>query len=137
MKIRLIDHVIIRFISVGWLNMLSSMITIYLCLKVLSFSDALSNMLGYGVGLTLSYTLNSRFTFRYKGDWKKSIVRFLLVVIIAYACNLLVVLAVIEYTPVDQYLAHWTGIPVYTVVFFIGSRYFAFREGATIDATVR
>ncbi|MBX2884262.1 MAG: GtrA family protein [Granulosicoccus sp.] len=122
------DWVFLRFLITGCANTLCGMLTIYVCLEYASMSNIKSNVAGYAVGLVISYYMNSRFTFRFRGDWKKSALRFIMVFAVAYLANLSVVLCLIRYTSIYDYYAHWMGLPFYTVVFYLGSRLFAFRQ---------
>jgi putative flippase GtrA len=56
--------------------------------------------------------------------------RFLIVFLIAYFLNLATVLAAIHVFATNTYLAHAIAIVPYTVFFYLGSRCFAFRDGA-------
>jgi len=55
-------------------------------------------------------------------------VRFVIVFLIAYFLNLVTVLAAIHVFAVNSYLAQAIGIAPYTVFFYLGSKYFAFRS---------
>jgi len=55
--------------------------------------------------------------------------RFLVVFGIAYALNLATVLAAIRVFGINAYIAQALGIVPYTLFFFLGSRYYAFRAG--------
>jgi len=114
--------------SVGVFNLLVGMFTIYVAITFLQWSNFWSNILGYAVGLTVSYILNSRFTFKYQGHWKRALPKFALVFVVAYLANIVVVMGLIHYTAISDYYAHWLGIPPYTILFYLGSRFFAFKE---------
>jgi putative flippase GtrA len=122
-----------RFLSVGALNTVVGLLVIYAAKWFWQFSDLAANATGYAVGLGLSFVLNSRWTFAYRGAQWPALVRFLGVTAAAYAMNLLTVMAAIRLGGVDGYIAQALGILPYTVTAYLGSRYIAFRgaEGRT------
>jgi putative flippase GtrA len=120
-----------RFLLVGVGNTLFSLSVIYLLKWFLDVNDAPANLIGYVGGVILSFTLNSRWTFRFRGDWRIAFATFLLVFGIAYLSNLTVVLGLIRYTDINSYIAHALGMPVYTILGFLGSRYLVFRPQRT------
>ena len=124
----------IRFLLVGIVNTITGLSVIYACKWFLGFDDVSANLSGYIVGLTVSFTLNSRWTFQYRGSVWPAVMRFLTVFLVAYATNLFVVLLLIEAFAVNSYLAQAIGVPPYTLMFYAGSRWLAFREPENLDA---
>lgn len=124
----MLENTFVRFLAVGLLNTAAGLGVIYTCKWFLGFGDVLANVLGYAVGLTISFVLNSRWTFRYRGPVVPAIARFLGVFLLAYCTNLSVVLLLIDGVELNSYLAQAMGMPPYMVVFYIGSRWLAFRE---------
>ena len=90
--------------------------------------DAIANLFGYVCGLSLSFLLNSRWTFRYSGPQLPVIVKFLVVIGCAYGLNLVTVLGAIHLLQIDSYLAHLLGIPPYTIFSYLGSRFLVFKS---------
>lgn len=119
-----------RFLSVGLLNMLGSLLVIYACKGLLSMGDALANAIGYAVGLSTSFALNSRWTFAYRGPQWPAFWKFLLVAAVAYAINLLTVLVLIHHAGVNGYWAQALGIPPYTLTTYLASKFLVFRSGS-------
>ncbi len=116
-----------RYLSVGMLNALISLVTIYACKGFFHAGDVAANAIGYAAGLGTSFTLNSRWTFDYRGPQLPALVKFLLVAALAYAMNLLTVLALIHYAGVDGYLAQALGIPPYVLTTFLANKFVVFR----------
>mgnify|MGYP005812666269 CR=1 FL=1 len=119
---------LVRFCLVGFCNTA-------LCLAVIDglkyfghVNDVASNMVGYAAGLTLSFTLNSIWTFNYRGPQLRAVARFLAVFAVAYVANLATVMCLIRVLGVNGYIAQMAGMPVYTVLFYILSRTYAFAE---------
>ncbi len=123
-----ISRELFRYLSVGVANMVVGLSTIYLCMSALHAGDLGSNVLGYCAGVICSFVLNRRWTFASTGDWLPQLGRFLLVLGIAYAANIITVLALIDRFGANRYLAQALGTIPYTVIGYVGSRVFAFRR---------
>jgi putative flippase GtrA len=119
---------IARFLLVGILNTFVGLATIYLCKWLLGSSDVASNAIGYAVGLTNSFAWNRRWTFAHSGEVLPAVTRFVVVFAIAYSLNLATVLAAIHLLGLNSYLAQAIGIAPYTTFFYLGSRWFVFRD---------
>ena len=117
-----------KFAVVGVGNTIVGLLAIYLCKWLLGFSDALANISGYVSGLAVSFLLNRGWTFQHSGAALPALQRFLVVLALAYLLNLATVLIAIHSLGVNSYLAQAIGIAPYTVFFYLGSRYFAFRS---------
>ena len=74
-----------RFLSVGVLNLLFGLLVIYCAKWFLEWGDVAANALGYSAGLALSFTLNSRWTFGYRGARAPAAVKFVLVALLVVA----------------------------------------------------
>ena len=116
-----------RFLSVGVLNLLVGLLVIYACKWFFDVGDAAANAIGYAAGLTTSFTLNSRWTFAYRGHQLPALIKFLLVAAVAYAMNLLTVLVSIDYLSVNGYIAQVLGIPPYVLTSYLASKFIVFR----------
>jgi putative flippase GtrA len=119
-----------RFLSVGVLNMVVGLLVIYACKWFFHANDVAANAIGYAAGLTTSFTLNSRWTFGYRGPQLPALIKFLLVAALAYAMNLLTVLTLIHIVDVNSYIAQALGIPPYTLTTYLASKFIVFRVHA-------
>jgi putative flippase GtrA len=90
--------------------------------------DVLANLLGYACGLSMSFVLNQRWSFRYQGRMGSALARFLVVIGIAYLLNLVVVVSSRDLLHLNSYLAQALGIIPYTMFGYLGSRCFAFPQ---------
>lgn len=117
----------IRFGLVGVVNTLVGLFVIYFAMAVLRFGDVEANVLGYAVGLTVSFALNKRWTFAHAGRVLPTAFRFAGAFFVSYALNLATVLLLRDRFGVDPYIAQAAGMPPYTVAFFLLSRYFVFQ----------
>lgn len=116
---------VLRFLLVGIGNTLVGLAVIYAVKAFFGVGDVAANALGYGVGFLISFSLNRSWTFRHQGVVTRALAAFLIVQAAAYSLNLACVLAMIGFG-IDSYVAQALGIPPYTVVSYLGSRYFAF-----------
>ncbi|MES2902182.1 MAG: GtrA family protein [Pseudomonadota bacterium] len=126
----------LKFAGVGAFNTVLTLAIIFSLKAGLQWSDAGANLAGYAVGLASSFVLNRRWTFSGNATGVLTVVRFLLVFGVAYTLNIGVVLGAIR-LGVHEYLAHLTGMPVYTIAFFIGCRDFVFRAPTNVNAERR
>ena len=117
----------LKFLAVGAANTLVGLLAIYLCKWLLGFNDVAANITGYLTGLCVSFLLNRSWTFRHTGATLSALARFLTVFVLAYLINLATVLVAIHGLAVNTYLAQAMGIAPYTLLFYFGSKYFAFR----------
>lgn len=116
-----------KFLSVGVINTLTGLLIIYAAKWFLEAGDIIANVSGYVIGLLVSFTLNSRWTFSYNGHQFYALGKFLLVALIAYAANLLTVMIAIHYYELNSYIAQALGVPLYTLTSFFASKYWVFR----------
>lgn len=69
--------------------------------------------------------MNKKWTFRFRGEAVPALLRFLVVTLIAYLANLGTLLLLVQ-TGVNSYLAQSLAVVPYTIVGYLGSRFFAF-----------
>ena len=117
---------VVRYAAVGVVNTVVGLSLIYALKYFAGFGDAIANFVGYAIALCGGYALNSRWTFSYAGSDVSAIVKYLIVLAVAYACNLITVLTAIHQFHIDGYYAQPLGIVPYTVIGYIGNRFFAF-----------
>jgi putative flippase GtrA len=88
----------------------------------------LANLLGYGAGLLVSFTLNSRVTFHSRAVDSYTVARFLVAFGVAFAIDLLVVKIVSDLFTTSRLLASLSGTPLYVVNFYLLCEYWVFRR---------
>jgi len=125
-QLPLVDFRLARFAVVGLANTFTGLSVIYACKGLLSMGDIESNLLGYGIGILQSFALNKRWTFEYNGDWASAFLRYLAVLVLAYAANLATTLYAIDILHLNSYIAHAVGTVPYAVTGYLGGRCFAF-----------
>jgi len=119
----------IRFGVVGVANTVVGLGIIYACLFLLRWSDPAANITGYTVGLIQSFALNRGWTFRSRVNIAPAFLRFLIVFGVSYSINLALVLG-LRSAGIGPALAHAAGMPIYTILFFLLSRWLVFRSAA-------
>lgn len=123
-----VSSTFLRFVLVGISNTLIGMSIIYFAWRFLHLGDLFSNMLGYAVGFVWSYAMNRWWTFQHSGPVSQSLARFVLVCACAYCANLLVLFALRHEMGQASFLPHVAGMVVYTIMGYLGSRFFAFKK---------
>jgi putative flippase GtrA len=118
---------LIRYLGVGALNTLLCLALIMGLRQGLGWPDAWASLLGYGVGVLLSFVVNRRWTFRCTGRGLDRLPRFVVVLAAAWLCNLAVVLTLLQAGWPPAW-AHASGAPVYTLVSYLGCAWFVFRR---------
>lgn len=103
-------------------------IAIIVVASLLGAGPLLANVLGYGAGLLVSFTLNSRVTFHSRKVDRHTVMRFLLAFGVAFAINLMVVKAVAGLFAAHKLLTSLAGTPLYVVAFYILCEYWVFRR---------
>jgi putative flippase GtrA len=122
----IVDPTAVRYLAVGFLNTFLGLIVIYFAMYSLRFGIVAANVLGYAVGVLVGFVLNRRWTFAYRGPVFAAFVKFLLVLGVAYMANLMTVLFFSAVMRCNGYLAQALGVLPYTVIGYLGSRFFAF-----------
>lgn len=125
---KIISFQFVRFLVVGVANTLVGLSVIFAAKFFFEARDVLANAIGYAVGICVSFTLNSRWTFAYQGSWAPAVVKFFVATSIAYVANLATVVTAIYLLSLNTYLAQAIGMPVYTVTAYLASRYIVFRK---------
>ena len=118
----------LRFAISGVANTSAGLSVIYGTKYFLEFNDITANATGYAVGLIVSFTLNSVWTFKYSGSWWPAVIKFLAAFGISYAANLLCVLLLIDALETNSYVAQTIGLIPYTICFYLLSKLVVFRR---------
>lgn len=115
----------LKFGGVGVVNTLLCLTVIFGLKSFGGVGDVPANVAGYIVGLYCSFLLNRSWTFTHGGSLWPSLLRFLLVFGLSYLLNLAVVVGFIR-AGGNHYFAHLAGMPLYSVAFYLGCRYYVF-----------
>jgi glycosyltransferase involved in cell wall biosynthesis/putative flippase GtrA len=117
-----------RYLLVGVANTIVGLGTIYIAMYFLHLDLVYANAVGYTIGVLFSFLLNKSWTFKSDDHLLFSFLRFITVLSVAYAANLATVLFFDSHFHVNPYLAQALGIFPYTIIGFLGNRYFTFRN---------
>lgn len=130
------DPLLLKFILVGIMNTAAGLSAILLLLNVINVSYWLSTFLGNTIGAAVSYYLNRSFTFSSQASIKKSLPRFIIVIVFCYFVSFSAAKAAAEliYTGfppgfilTQDMLAVLAGTGFYTILNFLGQKYFVFK----------
>lgn len=137
---RLIDNTIPKFLLTGVINTLVGALVMFLLYNLAGCSYWLSSAANYLVGGTVSFFLNKYFTFRNTERSWAQVARFALTVavcwLLAYgiAKPLTLRLLASASESVQTNVAMVVGMGLYTVLNYLGQRFFAFKSSHAEDA---
>jgi putative flippase GtrA len=118
----------IRFAIVGVANTTVGLAAIYAVMFFYGVAPGVANMLGYTIGLAVSFLLNRAWTFNNKGSTRQVLPRYLLVAACSYCLNLLALFTSIHLLGINAYLGQIFGVLAYTGAMFFGCRLFVFSS---------
>lgn len=120
---------LLTYAAVGVVNTGVGYGIIFASMYLLGLGPVVSNALGYAIGIVVSYFLNRTFTFRSSAASKREFVRFVSILLLAYAANLAVLVALLDLTATHKGVAQVLAGIVYFAVSFVLSKYYAFADG--------
>lgn len=130
--LRLPDRIAARFAAYSVAGVANAIVGIsaILVAGALGTGAVLANVIGYGLGLIVSFTLNSRITFRGRKVDGATAARFLAAFAVAFGVNLGVVMAAGHIDWMPGAIASLAGTPAYVVLFFLLCEHWVFRRPA-------
>lgn len=117
----------IKYGVVGVSNTLITAIVIWIMMKLLGFSDVVSNMVGYIAGVLNSFVWNKQWTFQSSAGWVGSAVRFGIVFGICYLLQLGLLMYLNKHLSIDPYYNQLLAMAFYTVINFIMNKFYTFK----------
>lgn len=117
---------LLRFAAVGVVNTGLGYAVIFACMYVAGLSAVISNVIGYAIGLTVSYSLNRSFTFRSAAPAQREMVRFVAIFLLAYLANLAVLVILIRHLGMHEGVAQVIAGGVYFGLSFVLNKYYVF-----------
>lgn len=130
---KLFDKTMIKFVLVGLFNTLVGCGIMFLLYNLAHCSYWFSSAANYVVGSIASFFLNKYFTFQNHERSIKQVVKFIVNVavcyLIAYGAAKPVVMWLLSGQPVkvQENVAMFVGMGLYTVLNYFGQRFFAFK----------
>lgn len=118
---------LVRFLLTGAANTLLGLAIIY-ALKLIGLHDVPANLLGYALGIWISYAMHAAWSFSYAGSVRAALPRYVLVTIVAYLSNLATVSIALYWWGLNGYVAQALGVVPYVTVGYLGSRLYVFRR---------
>ena len=131
---RVLGLSLVRFALTGLLNTAVGLCTIFAMKWFVGLSDTPANLIGYGVGLVVSYVVNSRWTFRYRESLLPVLPQYMAVILVAYLVQLACVHFSIRQLHLDSYVAQTLGVIPYAGLTYVLLRAFVFKR---VDAASR
>ncbi len=133
MKNKIFDKTLVKFLLVGLVNTLLSMVLMFL---LESLGYWLSTAIAYLAGAVLSFFLNRYFTFKSREGFWRSAAKFALNValcyLIAYSLAQPIAGWVLGMTPLSsvwiERITKLFGMALYTAINYIGQKFFAFAK---------
>ena len=128
------DKTFLKFVIVGVINTLFGTAIMFVAYNVFHLSYWVSSAANYFFGSILSYFLNKYYTFNYKKDTFKSLVRFTINILVCYlfAYGIAKPLAAWMLSSmsksVKENVAMLIGMGLFVVLNYLGQRYFAFKK---------
>lgn len=128
---------LIRFGLTGLLNTAVGLGTIFALKWFLNMPDTLANLGGYGLGVMVSYYVNSRWTFQYREALHAKMLPYALVLVCAYLVNLACVHFCINVLQLNSYLAQTAGIIPYSLLTYFLLRRYVFARNDVAKVSVQ
>lgn len=115
------DSLLGRFATFSLVGVANTLIGVgvIVAARLLGAGPTTANVIGYGAGIFVSYSLNSRVTFTGRRSDRWSRVRFLGAFLAAFLVNLSIVGIIVRVTGSDNLLATLSGTPVYMTIFYL------------------
>lgn len=136
LSLRLPDKIYARigaFSLVGVANTTAG-VSVILIAGLLGANPLLANVFGYGTGLIVSFTLNSRLTFQGRAVNRFTLIRFLVTFAIAFSVNLVVVYFTTSILGYHGLIASLAGAPLFTGIFYLLCEYWVFKPKDSVSA---
>jgi len=117
----------LKYLLVGIINTIVGYVIIF-SLMFVAVPPEISNIIGYIMGVIVSYTLNKIYTFQSKDHPKREFPKFVLSLLTSYGLNFLTLILCIHIFKVNPYISQIISGAVYTISGFVFLKYFAFRQ---------
>jgi len=129
-----IDGKTVKFIIVGIINTLFGTAIMFGLYNLAGCSYWISSAANYLFGSILSFCLNKTFTFQNKDSLKNTVPRFVVNILVCYLLAYGIAKPVTLYVlqgvsvTIQENMAMFVGMCLFTALNYLGQRYFAFKE---------
>lgn len=129
-----IDGKTIKFLIVGVINTLFGTVIMFGLYNLAGCSYWISSAANYFFGSILSFFLNKSFTFGNKDSLRNTVPKFILNILICYLLAYGIAKPTVLYllkgctVTIQENIAMFVGMCLFTAFNYIGQRYFAFKE---------
>ena len=131
---KFLDKTFLKFVIVGVINTLFGTTIMFVAYNVFHLSYWVSSAANYFFGSLLSYFLNKYFTFNYKKDTIKSLIRFTVNILVCYLLAYGIARPLAAWILSDmsksikENIAMLIGMGLFVILNYLGQRYFAFKK---------
>ena len=117
-----------RYILAGLINTLATYITSIILLKIFNIFLVISNLLGYILGIFISFNLNRNFVFKSKeSDIKNQFYKFIYSCLFSYFINLIFLIIFSYIFEFNDYISQILSMATYSLSFYILSNKYIFK----------
>ena len=117
----------LRYIFSGVINTIVTYITSIILLKIFNIFLVMSNLLGYVVGIFVSFYLNRNFVFRSNQvGTKKQFYKFICACLFSYLINLIFLLVFSYIFQLNDYISQILSMATYSLTFYVLSNKYIF-----------
>ncbi len=113
------------FLAIGLANTIFTVAIIFFLISI-GFGVYSANGIGYMAGITLSFALNSYFTFSITMNVKR-LIKFSIVAIVCYLINIAAIKALLYFIPGWKYVAQILGMTLYTISGYVLNKKWAMK----------
>lgn len=132
---RLPDRVAARAAAFSLVGVANSVVGVSLIVisGLLGAGPVLANVLGYGVGLLVSFTLNSRVTFGTRPVDRYTVLRFFASFGLGFSINIAAVILATRIFHLHKLLGSLVGTPLYFATFYLLCECWVFRRQSKLN----
>ena len=117
----------LRYIFSGVINTIVTYITSIILLKIFNIFLVISNLLGYVVGIFISFYLNRNFVFRSNQvEIKKQFYKFICACLLSYFINLIFLILFSYFLKFNDYISQILSMTSYSLTFYYLSNKYIF-----------
>ena len=121
---------LLKYIVVGVINTLVSLLTIWICMYFFNIKYDISNILGYIIGIINSFIWNKNWVFkkRYSNELLKELGLFTFVFMICFSLQFIGLKIMVEKLYLNEYLSQIIAMSIYTIPGYFLNRFITFKQ---------